>query len=138
MNNVVLTGRIVRDVELRFMQNGKGMCKFTLAVQEDYKGKDGKYGVNFINVTAWGRTAEFIAEHCGDKGLRIGVEGSLKQSTWKDKEGKNRSEIYVNVAKVEPIDWAGSRQQAESSSNGYSEEKYSSDSSNFMDEDSPF
>lgn len=138
MNNVVLTGRIVRDVELRYLQNGKGMCKFTIAVQDDYKGKDGKYGANFINVVAWGRTAEFIAEHCGDKGLRIGVEGSLKQNTWKDKEGKNRNDISVNANKVEPIDWAGSRQQAESSQNDYSEEKYSMDSNDFMDDDAPF
>ena len=135
MNRYAATGRIVRDVELRYLQNGKGVCKFTIAVQDDYKGKDGKYGVNFINVTAWGRTAEFIAEHCGDKGLRILIEGSLKQNIWKDKEGKNRNEIYVNAGKVEPIDWAGSQVKQQ---NDYEEERYSSDSSDFADEDSPF
>ena len=138
MNSVALIGRIVRDIELKYLPNGKGMCKFTVAVQENYKNKDGKYGVNFINVVAWGRTAEFIAEHCGDKGLRIAVEGSLKQNTWKDKEGQSRSDIHVNAAKVEPIDWAGSRQQSGNSQNDYSEEKYSTDSSDYMDDDVPF
>jgi len=138
MNKYAATGRIVRDVELKYSQGGKALCKFTLAVPDDYKNKDGKYGVNFINMVAWGRTAEFIAEHCGDKGLRILIEGSLKQSTWKDKEGRNRNDISVNIAKVEPIDWAGSRQQTGTPHSDYSEEKYSTDSSNFMDDDAPF
>ena len=134
MNLVQLIGRIVRDCELRILpKDGKSVCNFTVAVQKDFKGKDGKRGVDFIEVVCWGRSAEFVVDRCGDKGLRIAIVGNLSQTTWQDKEsGKNRSKLIVNANKIYPIDWAGNQQQESQ------EEGYSMDSDNYRDDDVPF
>lgn len=138
MNKVIVAGRLVRDCEMKYIQNGQALTKFTIAVQEDYKGKDGKYGVNYIDVVCWGKLGEFVGEYCGEKGLRVIVEGMLKQNVWKDQHtGKTMSKIHINAGRVKPIDWAGSRQE-NSQSNYNNEERFSTDSSDFMDGDTPF
>lgn len=117
MNTVVISGRLTKDCDLRYTQAGTAVGKITLAVQEDRKNNEGKYDTSFIDVTAWGKTAEFIANHSG-KGLRLSVQGRLKQERWTDKEGSNRSKIAVTAEKVEPIDWPG---QSGNSGNGSQE-----------------
>ena len=139
MNKVILIGRLARDCEFRTLPSGKVMNNFTLAVQEDYKGKDGKYGANFIDVIAWEKAAEFVVNYCGDKGLRVAVEGSLKQNKWQDKTtGKQRSKIVVYASKIEPIDWAGSQQRQQQPMQNKGNEDYSMDSNDFVDDDMPF
>jgi single-strand DNA-binding protein len=106
MNSVVISGRVTKDVELRYLPSGMAIASFPLAVQEDRKNAEGGYDTNFIDVTAWGKTAEFVANHSG-KGLRLIVNGRLKQEKWQDKDGANRSKISVTAEKVEPVDWTG-------------------------------
>ena len=127
MNSVIISGRLTRDPELRFTQNGIAVAKFTLAVPDDFKNAQGEREVNFIDITAWRQTAEFITNHSA-KGLRLAVQGRLKQEKWTDKEGQNRSKVAITAEKVEPIDWADQGRQ---------EDEYQRDLA-FQDEDSPF
>lgn len=88
-NLVALHGNLVRDPEIIDTDKAK-VARIDLAVQEI--GED----VSFVKCTAFNKQAEF-AEKYLKKGGPIIVTGRLKQNKWQDKDGKNRSELVVNV-----------------------------------------
>lgn len=103
MNNVVIVGRLVRDSELKYLQgNGTAALSFTVAVDRDYKKKDGTKETDFINMQMMGPRAEKLAEYL-TKGKLIAVSGSLRVNNYKDQEGNNRSFTFVNVKDLEFI-----------------------------------
>lgn len=92
MNNVSLAGRLVRDVELKYTQDGKAVGNFAIAINKRYK----KDEANFINCVAWGKTAELIAQYVR-KGNLMGVTGSIETSTWeKDGQKHYKTEVFVD------------------------------------------
>src|SRR5262245_59554029 len=85
-NKVIIAGNLTRDPELRYTPKGTAVARFTLAVNRTYSGEAGekKEEVSFIDVDAWARQAEVIAQYL-KKGRPVLVEGRLKQDTWEDK-----------------------------------------------------
>ena len=85
-NRVILAGNLTRDPELRYTPKGSAVVKITLAVNRVWKDESGesKEEVSFIDVEAWNRPAEVIAQYMR-KGRPLLVEGRLKQDTWEDK-----------------------------------------------------
>ena len=93
-NRVVLMGNLTRDVELRFIQNGKAVTDIGLAVNEKVKrGEDWQDVTTFVEVTLWGRTAEVASEYL-QKGSPAHVEGRLRLESW-EQEGQRRSRLKV-------------------------------------------
>lgn len=91
INIVIFDGNLARDPELTNLASGTSLCKICVAINSSYKEKK---EVAYINVDAWGK----IGESCNSylkKGSRVTVTGRLKQNTWKDQDGKSRSEIRV-------------------------------------------
>ncbi|WP_408956211.1 single-stranded DNA-binding protein [Natroniella sp. ANB-PHB2] len=101
MNKVVLIGRWTSDGELRYTSNGNGVYNNSLAVERPYSKDD---EVDFIEVVAWRKLAENLANHSG-KGRLVAVEGSMKQERWENDQGQNRSKIVVNANNVKFLDW---------------------------------
>lgn len=91
MNHVLLTGRLVKDLELKYSQTGKAFSKFTIAVNREFN----KEEVDFINCTAWENTAEIIAEYL-KKGRKIVLHGRLRVNSYEQDGEINESEDYVN------------------------------------------
>jgi single-strand DNA-binding protein len=85
-NKVILAGNLTRDPELRYLPKGTAVAQFSLAVNRTWKSESGeaKEEVNFIDVEAFGRQAEVIAQYMR-KGRPLLVEGRLKQDSWEDK-----------------------------------------------------
>lgn len=81
MNIAIIMGRLVRDPELKYTSGGKAYAKFTLAVPRDYN----KEQVDFIDVTAWEKSAETIAEYVR-KGHRLLVNGNVKTNVKDDRK----------------------------------------------------
>ena len=85
INNVVLTGRLTKDVELKYYNGEKSVCYFTIAVNRNYKNANGEYDADFTNCKASRNTAEYLAKYC-NKGDLVGVVGSIeineKDGTW--------------------------------------------------------
>lgn len=96
LNVVVLQGRLTRYPELRQTTSGKNVCAFTMAVDRDFKGPDGKNMADFIDCVAWERRAEFICRYFG-KGDMIAVDGRLQTRKYQDKNGNNRTAVEVGV-----------------------------------------
>ena len=99
LNNVSLMGRLTADPELRHTQSDVAVTSFSLAVERDYKNASGEKETDFIDIVAWRHTAEFICKYF-QKGLLIGLTGSIQTRKYTDKEGNNRKavEIVANSA----------------------------------------
>ena len=100
MNNVILMGRLTKDPELKYTSTGKGNTRFTLAVSRN------KDEADFINCTAWGKTAETTAEYLR-KGRRIALQGRLSVNSY-EKNGETRWSTEVIVDKFEFVDTVNS------------------------------
>ena len=105
-NKVILAGNLTRDPELRYTPKGTAVARFTLAVSRTWTGEDGqkKEEVSFIDIDAWGRQGEVIAQYM-KKGRPFLVEGRLKQDTWEDKNTKQKmSKLKVVLESFSFID----------------------------------
>ncbi|GAB1693433.1 single-stranded DNA-binding protein [Krasilnikovia sp. M28-CT-15] len=107
---VTVVGNMVADPELRFLENGTGMVKFTVAStprtldRQTGQWKDGD--PLFLTCTAWRDMAEHIAESL-TKGTRVIVTGRLKLSRWETELGEKRSAYGLDVDEVGPsLRWA--------------------------------
>lgn len=98
INNVILMGRMTADAELRATQGGKYVTSFSIAVERDFK-QNGERQTDFINIVAWGKTAEFIANYFS-KGDMIAVSGSIQTRNYEDKNGNKRTATEVIVDKA--------------------------------------
>jgi single-strand DNA-binding protein len=97
LNKVFLIGRLTRDPELRYTQNGQSVANFGMAVNREYMGKEGKQEETcFINLVIWGKRAEVCAEYL-KKGNLLFVEGRLQYRAWETRDNQKRSTIEVIV-----------------------------------------
>lgn len=100
LNNVCMNGRLVKDCTLT--QVGKSdsvKTTFTLAVNREYKDKEGNTPCDFLDCEVWNAGANFL-ENYARKGDMLSVSGSLRKDTWKDKNGNYQSRTYVMVNTV--------------------------------------
>lgn len=106
VNNVVLVGRLTKDVELKYTQTGMAVAKFILAVNRQFK-KDGQPDADFIACTAFSKTAENLANFMR-KGSQIGVVGNIQTGSYDDKDGKR---VYTTDVICNNIQFLESRQE---------------------------
>ena len=110
INNVILIGNLVRDVELRYTNTGTAMSKMAIAVSEKRKTQDGlKEETSFIDITLWGKAAESLSQYL-KKGKKIAVIGKLKQSRW-EQDGQNRSKLEVFANNIQLLGGKSDNQQ---------------------------
>ena len=96
-NKVILAGNLTRDPELRYTPKGMAIAKFALAINRSWKTETGesKEEVTFVEVDAFGRQAETIAQYL-KKGSPLLMEGRLRLDQWDDKQtGQKRSKLGV-------------------------------------------
>ena len=87
INNVSLTGRLTKNLELRQTSTGKVMTYFTLAVNRNFKNEQGEQTADFISCVAFGKQAENMARFL-TQGSLIGVEGRISTRNFQGNDGK--------------------------------------------------
>lgn len=102
MNNVSLTGRLVRNPEVRYSQgeNPTGVARYTLAVSRPFKSNNGGQDADFISCVAFGKSAEF-AEKYMKQGMMFAVTGRIQTGSYDGKDGKKVYTTDVVVATQE-------------------------------------
>lgn len=108
LNKVLLIGRLTRDPETRATGGGTSVCSFGLAINRTYTKRDSSEKVEetcFVDVEAWGRTAETIARYMR-KGRQIFIEGRLKFDSW-ERDGQRRSKLLVVADNFQFLDSQG-------------------------------
>ena len=96
-NKVILGGRLTADPELKTTPSGISVTSFTVAVNRRTRNEDAQ--ADFLNVTAWRQTAEFVTRYFR-KGSSICVVGSIQTRSWIDQNGQKRfaTEIVADEA----------------------------------------
>jgi single-strand DNA-binding protein len=98
-NKVQLIGNLGMDPEVKTLESGKQMVRFSLATNETYKNAKGDRvtETQWHNLVAWGKTADLAGNYL-KKGSEVAVEGKLVSRSYNDKEGTKKfiTEIVVN------------------------------------------
>lgn len=115
LNRVIIMGRLGRDPELRKTQNGVSVTSFSVACDRDYKPENGERETDWINVTAWRNTADFVAKYF-TKGRMALVEGRLQTRDYTDRDGNKRTAVEVIADNVY---FGDSKRDADASGNGH-------------------
>lgn len=104
MNAVQLLGRFTRDNEFKEL-GSTSVFRNNIAVQRNFKNKDGERESDFINVVAFGKTAELLNQYFG-KGQQVAVQGRIQTGSY-DKEDGTR--VYTTDVVVDQFDFVGSK-----------------------------
>lgn len=94
MNKCIFLGRLTKDVELRYAQSAEpiAIANYTLAVNRQFAKPD-KQNVDFINIRAFGKAAEFASKWFS-KGQLVAVTGRLQIENY-EKDGEKRQAVYI-------------------------------------------
>lgn len=111
MNQVNLIGRLVRDVELKDLGEGKKVLNNTIAVSTNFK-KEGGQDTDFIPVVAWNKTAALIHQYC-KKGSLIGLSGRIQSRSYVNKENET---VYVVEMVINTVNFLSSKPKEEANS----------------------
>ena len=112
INNVVLVGRLTRDIELRKTQSGLSVATFTVACDRRMaRGQDGnnQQSADFISCVAWRQAADFLSSYA-HKGDTVGVEGKLQTRSY-DRDGQM---VYVTEVLANSVNLLHSKQTVQS------------------------
>ena len=149
INQTVLTGRITRDLELRYTGTGTAVLSFSIAVERPFKNAQGERETDFIDIVAWRKTAENIAQYF-KKGDGIGVVGRIQTRNYENNEGRK---VYVTEVVADNFDFPiqnknqqqsqSNNQQPQSNSNpfenvGSNNDPFASNETTILDSDLPF
>lgn len=109
MNKVILLGRLTKDVDVKYTQTTNIMiASFSLAVNRRFIKQGEERQADFFNVTAFGKTAEFIQKYMNTKGQQIAVIGRLQNRSWEDDQGQKH---YATDVIAEEVYFADSKKQ---------------------------
>lgn len=95
MNTVCIIGRLGKDPELKYIQDGKAVAQFSVALDEG-KDKD----PSWVDVTAWEKTAEAVGQYL-QQGDECAVTGRLRRERWQTEGGDKRSRLVVVASSVD-------------------------------------
>ena len=110
INQTVLTGRITRDLELKYTGTGTAVLSFSIAVERPFKNAQGERETDFIDIVAWRKTAENIAQYF-KKGDGIGVVGRIQTRNYENNEGRK---VYVTEVVADNFDFPIQNQSQQS------------------------
>lgn len=144
INNVVLTGRLTKDCDLKYTQSGAAVATFTLAVNRNFKNAQGEYESDFILCQMWRKSAENFANFTR-KGSLVGIQGRIQTRNYENQQGQR---VYVtevvadNFTLLEPKSQNNARTERSNdswgNSQGYNSNQYSGQNSGYNSNNDPF
>lgn len=99
LNNTVIVGRIVKDLELHETENGNKVAQLTVAVPRSFKNMDGQYDTDYVPCTLWKGVAETTAEYC-KKGDLVAVKGRLQTRSYEAADETKHNVIEVIAERI--------------------------------------
>lgn len=97
INNVSLSGRLTRDIELKYTGSGIAVASFTLAVERNYTNAQGERETDYIECVIWRGAAESMA-NMAVKGSLIGITGNIQTRNYQNNEGRT---VYVTEVRAD-------------------------------------
>jgi single-strand DNA-binding protein len=106
LNQVILSGRLTRDSDLRYTTSRIAKLEIPLAISNRVKKHDGGYEDKtfFVDVAAWRELAEKLAPAL-KKGVPVIVDGALNIEEWTGKDGTQRRRAVINANRIQTLEW---------------------------------
>lgn len=99
LNQTVLVGRLVREPEVKELEDGKKVSNMTLAIPRSYKNENGEYETDFVDCVLWNGVAQSTAEYC-HQGDVLGVKGRIQTDTYETEDGTKKKVTQVIAEKI--------------------------------------
>ena len=96
MNSLSIVGRLGKDPEIKYFDNGNIVCNATMAVRKRVKGAE---GTDWFNLEAWGKTAELLNDFV-KKGDMVAIVGAMTSDQYTAKDGSQRTKWFVKVREM--------------------------------------
>ena len=106
LNNVVLVGRLTREVEVKELESGKKVANITLAVPRSFKNSDGVYDTDFIDCVIFDNIADNTSEYC-KKGDIVGIKGRVQSRVVENEDKKE----YLTEIIAEKVTFLSSKKE---------------------------
>ncbi len=120
-NQVVITGNLTDDPELRYTPNGAAVANFRVAVNKRYQDASGQWRdgeTSYFRVAAWRTLGENVAESL-TRGSRVVVVGRLTSRSWETPEGEKRSTVEIEADEIGPsLKWATAKVEKQQRAQG--------------------
>lgn len=103
-NKVQLIGNLGKAPEIRILESGRKMAKFSMATNDSYRNTGGEWvtETQWHNIIAWGKVADKVEEML-NKGNEISLEGKLMNTTYVDKNGVKKYSTHVQATDFIPV-----------------------------------
>jgi len=96
INTATVTGRVVRDAELKYTNTGTAVVTFSVANNYSRKrGDEWTDEVNYFDAVMFGKRGESVHGYL-TKGQQVAVSGEMRQERW-EKDGQKRSKVVLHV-----------------------------------------
>ncbi len=108
VNKAILIGRLGKDPEVRYTNQGTQVTTFTVATNEVWRDKDGnkQERTEWHRVVAWGKLAEICGQYL-KKGSQVFLEGRLQTRDWEDRDGNKRYTTEIVAREMKMLDTRG-------------------------------
>lgn len=135
MNKWIGTGRLGRDVELKYTQTGKAVASFSIAVSEKWSSNGEKQErTDWINIVAWDKLGELCSKYIF-KGSKVLIEGKIQTRSYDDKNGVKK---YVTEIVAQQVEFLDSKKQDSSGGSYEDAGAPSGGGGGSLDDDIPF
>lgn len=111
LNQIIISGRVVRDPELRKTNSGMSVCTVTVAVDR-MKDKNGDKITDFFTANMYGKTADAFSQYVS-KGQFVEITGKMHSNTYEDKDGKKKTYWGIDCDKVDWFNLAPKKKEEE-------------------------
>lgn len=130
MNHFTITGRLTKDAEIRYSNEGKAVARFDFAVNRKFK-REGEADADFFSCVAFGKIAETFEKCMVGKGTKLLIEGEVRNNNYTNKDGQK---VYGTQVVVNSFEFCESKSQAEPSAQPASEPEFMSIPEGIVDE----
>ena len=105
LNKVMIVGKLTKDPELRYTQNGIPVINCRIALNRRFRDSSGEWkeDVCYVGVVCWQKLAENCAEHL-KKGSTVFLEGELQSHSWENGDGSRRSVVEIHAQRIQFLD----------------------------------
>lgn len=130
MNHFTITGRLTKDAEIRYSNEGKAVARFDFAVNRKFK-REGEADADFFSCVAFGKIAETFEKCMVGKGTKLLIEGEVRNNNYTNKDGQK---VYGTQVVVNSFEFCESKGQAEPSAQPAQETDFMRIPDNISDE----
>lgn len=121
MNKAILSGRLVRDPDIRWTQGQEQKCiaRYTLAVDRRVKKDGAEQSADFISMVSFGKPAEFLEKY-GKKGVKFNIIGRIQTGSYTNRDGQK---VYTTDVVGEELEFAESKSSGAAAGNTQTEDE---------------